>query len=80
MVVRYGCFVGKDDFDKMAPADNGAWVKYKDYTKRIAELEKAYDAILDDCRIQEKRIKELERLLQAHQTRGNTPTKPMGGD
>ena len=47
---------------------------------RIAELEKAYDAILDDCRIQEKRIKELERLLQAHQTRGNTPTKPMGGD
>ena len=31
MVVRYGCFVGKDDYEKMAPADNGAWVKYEDY-------------------------------------------------
>ena len=36
MVVRYGCFVGKDDYDKMAPADDGAWVKYEDY----AELER----------------------------------------
>ena len=26
------------------------------------------------------RISELERLLQMHQTRANTPTKPMGGD
>ena len=40
MVVRYGCFVGKDDFDKMAPADNGAWVKYEDY----AELERLLQA------------------------------------
>lgn len=30
---------------------------------RIAELKRAYDAILEDCRIQEKRIKVLEDLL-----------------
>lgn len=80
MVVRYGSLCGNDDYQEMAEADDGAWVKYEDYTKRIAELEKAYDAILDDCRIQEKRIKKLKRLLQAHQTRANTPTKPMKGD
>ena len=45
MVVRYGCFVGKDDFEKMAPADNGAWIKYEDYTKRIAELEAKLSAL-----------------------------------
>ena len=39
MVVRYGCFVGKDDYEKMAPADNGAWVKYEYHIQRIAELE-----------------------------------------
>ena len=31
---------------------------------RIADLEKAYDAILDDCRIQEKKIAELEAEVE----------------
>ena len=38
MVVRYGCFVGKDDYEKMAPADDGAWVKYEDHEALKSEL------------------------------------------
>ena len=57
MVVRYGCFVGKDDYEKMASADNGAWVKYEDYTELESELSIAKEG-----------IKRMEKLLQEHQT------------
>ena len=47
MVVRYGCFMGADDYEKMAPADNGAWVKYEYHIQRIAELEERHRVLVE---------------------------------
>jgi hypothetical protein len=52
MVDRYAPFVGDDDYEKMAEADDGAWVKYEDYQKLEAEVE----------------VARLTALVQEHQT------------
>jgi hypothetical protein len=54
MVTIYGCFAGKDDYEKILEADNGSWVKYEDYqselaaaNSRITELEKIESNFID---------------------------------
>ena len=51
MVDRYGCFVGTNDYQKMAAADDGAWVKYSDYEEleaKLAALVKAAEKVVAD--------------------------------
>ena len=38
MVERYGSLCGNDDYQEMAEADDGAWVKYSDYEALEAEV------------------------------------------
>ena len=47
MVVRYGCFAGNDDYEKMAPADNGAWVKFRDRRSPFTESRRRSDCFPD---------------------------------
>ena len=44
---RYGCTAGADDFEKMAPADNGAWVKFSDRRNPCFESRRRSDCFPD---------------------------------
>jgi hypothetical protein len=48
-----------------------------DLLRQCAELKRAYDAILDDCRIQEEHIKVLEDALKSLQPHVSE-TSPIG--
>ena len=53
MVDRYGSLCGNDDYQEMAEADDGAWVKYSDYEAleaKLAALEQAAQRLVDHAK------------------------------